>query len=111
MGFAKGYDENMAVLQPRSLRRLRALLGDRPLLVGASRKRFISKIISDAKAKRSSVLPAVKLSEAESLAERDLGTSGACCAALLGGADILRVHDVKTVRTVCDVFCGILQTE
>ena len=58
----------------RRLPELRAL--DRPVLVGPSRKSFIGRVLD---------LP---------LGERLLGTAAAVAACVLGGAHIVRVHDV-----------------
>jgi dihydropteroate synthase len=104
IGFAKEYDTNIALLKPTNLQRLKSLLHDRPMMVGASRKRFIGTII-DSKSKqqvgglqRSSVPPTSAASS------RDWGTAGVCCAAVQGGANILRVHNVKGIKDACDVF-------
>jgi dihydropteroate synthase len=77
IGFGKTLDHNLKLL--RDLPALAAL--GRPLLVGASRKAFIGKILK------------------EEPADRLEGSLAAAVAAVLGGANILRVHDVKeTVR-------------
>jgi dihydropteroate synthase len=77
IGFGKTLDHNLALL--RDLPAL-AQLGQ-PLLIGASRKAFIGKLLGvDA-------------------GERLEGSLGAATAAILNGANILRVHDVQeTVR-------------
>lgn len=77
IGFGKSVDDNLVLLA--SLPRLAAL--GQPLLVGASRKRFVA-----------------ALSGATDLQERDIATVGAGCVAALGGAAILRVHDVRSHR-------------
>ena len=59
---------------------------DLPLLVGVSRKSFIGTILKEPDPKR-----------------RLWGTAAACCAAIAGGADILRVHDVAEMVDVCRV--------
>jgi dihydropteroate synthase len=97
IGFAKGYDENIKLLHPDGIRRFKALLGDRPLLIGASRKRFLNRILSSSSSSSG---------EAD-LIERDLGTAGACCAAMMGGADFVRVHNVKVTRAVCISFMNL----
>jgi dihydropteroate synthase len=77
IGFGKTLDHNLALL--RGLPALAAL--GQPLLVGASRKTFIGTILG--------VGPNERLE----------GSLAAAVAAVLGGANILRVHDVKeTVR-------------
>lgn len=79
IGFAKTSDQNLEIL--RELPRVRSL--GFPLLVGPSRKSFIGNILDRPDPKR-----------------RVWGTAAACVAAIVGGADILRVHDVAEL---CDV--------
>jgi dihydropteroate synthase len=79
IGFAKNYEQNLEIL--RELRSLSAL--NCPILVGASRKSFIGRILNQPEPKA-----------------RVWGTASACCAAIANGADILRVHDVKEMREV-----------
>lgn len=79
IGFGKAFDHNLLIL--RDLMRLNSL--GRPLLIGPSRKAFLGRIL-DKKAP-----------------ERDTGTMAAVSAALLNGAHIVRVHNVKmAVETV-----------
>lgn len=61
-----------------------------PLLVGPSRKAFIGKALDD------------------KACERDTGTAGAAVSLALQGVQIVRVHDVQTVRRVLTLFeaCG-----
>jgi dihydropteroate synthase len=83
IGFGKTAEDNLLLL--RRLEVLRCL--DLPILVGASRKSFLGKILN---------LPV----------ERRLTGSLACCAvAIMAGAHIVRVHDVEETRQVamlCD---------
>jgi dihydropteroate synthase len=83
IGFAKTAAQSMALLH--RLAEFQEL--SHPLLVGPSRKSFIGAILQRPDAK-----------------ERIWGTAGACCAAIAGGADILRVHDGAEMRDVCRVF-------
>jgi len=46
-----------------------------------------------------------------SLKERDLATAGACCAAILGGAEMIRVHNVRDVSAVCNTFQHLIKPE
>lgn len=120
IGFAKGYEENLALLQPRNLRRFKKLLGDRFMVVGFSRKKFLSRIVEESLVQRRQVnyeidtevpasarsvvggtLPAVS---AVSLEERDLASAAGCTALLQGQADVVRVHNVAPTRIVCDTF-------
>lgn len=80
IGFAKNYDQNLEIF--RRLPVFRSL--NCPILVGPSRKSFIGRILNQPDPKA-----------------RVWGTAAACCAAIAGGADILRVHDVKEMRDVC----------
>jgi dihydropteroate synthase len=82
IGFAKTPAQNLVLL--RRLPELKAL--GYPLLVGPSRKSFIGNI----------------LNQPDPL-QRVWGTAAACCGAIAGGADILRVHDVAQMRDVCRV--------
>ena len=76
IGFGKTLEHNLALL--RGLSALAAL--GRPLLVGASRKTFIGKILN--------------LDPDERLE----GSLAAAAAAVLAGANIVRAHDVKETR-------------
>jgi dihydropteroate synthase len=80
IGFAKNYDQNLEIF--RRLPVFRSL--NCPILVGPSRKNFIGRILNQPDPKA-----------------RVWGTAAVCCAAISGGADILRVHDVKEMRDVC----------
>ncbi|MBH8572332.1 dihydropteroate synthase [Nostocaceae cyanobacterium CENA369] len=79
IGFAKNYEQNLEIF--RRLQSLKAL--NSPILVGASRKSFIGRILNQPEPKA-----------------RVWGTAVACCAAIFNGADILRVHDVREMRDV-----------
>lgn len=79
IGFAKNYAQNLEIF--RQLSKLKML--QCPILVGASRKSFIGKIINQPEPKA-----------------RVWGTAAACCAAIFNGADILRIHDVAEMRDV-----------
>jgi dihydropteroate synthase/2-amino-4-hydroxy-6-hydroxymethyldihydropteridine diphosphokinase len=80
IGFAKRSRHNLELL--RALRDVREKLGGLPLLLGASRKRFIGELVGEAEPKR-----------------RDWGTA-AVTAAAVPYADIHRVHDVRAMRQV-----------
>lgn len=86
IGFAKVLEHNLALL--RRLPELRAI--GCPILVGPSRKRFIGTILDQ---------PDPKL--------RVWGTGAACAAAIAGGADLVRVHDVAQMVDVCRVSDAI----
>lgn len=88
IGFAKNYEQNLEIF--RRLSELRQL--NCPILVGASRKSFIGRILNQPDPKA-----------------RVWGTAAACCAAIFNGADILRVHDVKEMREVSLVADAIFR--
>jgi dihydropteroate synthase len=89
IGFAKTAEQNLEIL--RQLPRFRSL--GVPLLVGVSRKSFIGRILDRPDPK-----------------DRVWGTAAACCAAIAGWADILRVHDVLEMHDVCRVADAIWRT-
>ncbi|MEH1790402.1 dihydropteroate synthase [Nostoc sp.] len=88
IGFAKNYEQNLEIF--RGLRSLAAL--NCPILVGASRKSFIGRILNQPNPKA-----------------RVWGTAAACSAAIFNGADILRVHDVQEMRDVSLVADAIFR--
>jgi len=88
VGFAKTSAHSLAVLA--ALPRLLAL--GRPVLVGASRKRFVGEISGVAE-------PAARVH----------GSVGAHAAALALGARVFRVHDVRAHREALDVAWAVLR--
>ena len=86
IGFSKRSEHSLRVLA--SLERLAAL--GHPMVVGASRKRFIG-----------------ELSGVRDAASRVYGSVGAAVAAFERGARILRVHDVAATRQALDVADAI----
>jgi dihydropteroate synthase len=86
IGFAKNYGQNLEIL--RQIPVFRQL--NCPVLIGPSRKSFIGWILNQPEPK-----------------ERAWGTAAACCAAIAGGADILRVHDGKAMVEVSKVADAI----
>lgn len=86
IGFAKTTPQNLELI--RQIPEFRRL--DLPILVGVSRKSFIGKIL-----------------EQNDPQQRQWGTAAACCGAIAGFADILRVHDVAPMRDVCRVADAI----
>lgn len=94
IGFGKRVEDNVAVL--RHVERFASL--GYPVLIGASRKRFIGAL----------------LEEVNEVAATDPGArlfgSLACAAwATLGGASILRVHDVGPTREAVSVLTQVMQ--
>ncbi len=90
IGFAKNHQQNIEIFHKLHL--LEKL--NCPILVGASRKSFIGKILNQPDPKA-----------------RVWGTAAACCAAIFQGADILRVHDVQQMREVSLVADALMRTK
>lgn len=88
IGFAKTVEHNLAIL--KNLSELKVL--GRPILVGTSRKSFIGKILN------------------LEVNERINGTIASSCLAIINGAQILRVHDVKEVRQAARLIDAILSS-
>jgi dihydropteroate synthase len=87
IGFGKSQSQNLELIA--RLDELIAAFPDYPLLIGTSRKSFIGKILAD-----SSGTPAPA-------SERLYGSLATITAAVLKGANIVRVHDVKpTLDTI-----------
>ncbi len=82
IGFGKSYPQNLEIL--RRIPDLRAL--GCPILIGPSRKSFIGWILDQ-----------------PDPTQRVWGTAAACCAAISGGADILRIHDGREMVEVSRV--------
>lgn len=97
IGFGKSYPQNYELLA--RLPEL-ARLGY-PLLVGTSRKAFISRATSNASA------PALT-TPARTTNDRAWGTAATVAASILGGAHIVRVHDVAEMLQVARVTDAIL---
>ena len=87
IGFGKTADQNLEVLH--NLERFRAL--GYPLLVGASRKSTLGRLLDR---------PPDQRLEA---------TAAAVAIAIAGGADMVRVHDVKAMVRVCRVSDAIVR--
>jgi dihydropteroate synthase len=85
IGFGKRLCDNLAL--HRHLDRLRVL--GRPIVFGPSRKSFLGSLTGAPPA------------------EREFGTAAAVAAAVLRGANVVRVHDVKAMREVVEVAYAI----
>lgn len=88
IGFGKTVEQNVLIL--RKLSRFR-LMG-KPVLVGTSRKSFIGSITG------------------KDVGSRTLGTAASVSAAILNGADIVRVHDIADMKDVVSVTDAIRGT-
>jgi len=87
IGFGKRLEDNLNVL--KNLKKL-SILGC-PILIGCSRKSFISKILD---------LP---------VEERLEGSLAALAVAVMNGANIVRVHDVKESRRAASLVDAVLR--
>ncbi len=86
IGFAKSYPQNLEILrQIPVLRQLHC-----PILIGPSRKSFLGWLLQQPDPQ-----------------QRIWGTAAACCAAIAGGADIIRVHDGDEMVQVAKVADAI----
>jgi dihydropteroate synthase len=84
-----------------------------PLLVGASRKGFIARMLAageEAVQQRQQSTHSAAATDAQAVAPinvsteiRDWGTAATVAASILGGADIVRVHNVAAMRAVKDI--------
>ena len=72
-----------------------------PILVGASRKSFIRKILKETQ--ETDIPPDLPLVEA--------GSQAAAAAAILNGAHIIRVHDVAATVTTAKIIDAIVNSE
>ena len=88
IGFGKTADQNIEVL--RHLDRFKSL--GMPILVGTSRKSTIGRLLGG--------LPPD---------QRLHGTAATVALAIAGGADIVRVHDVREMKQVCQVADAIVR--
>lgn len=88
IGFAKTYDQNLEILRKTAVFQSLGV----PLLIGPSRKSFIGRILDRPEPK-----------------QRVWGTAAACVAAIAGGADILRVHDVPQLYDVSRVADAVFR--
>jgi dihydropteroate synthase len=99
LGFSKRSEHSIRLL--RELERFAAL--DAPIVIGASRKRFVREAIKP-------VAPDGSVSLPPSLADRDTATSAVNVLALERGAMIFRVHNVRVNRKALDAAWKILTT-
>jgi len=88
IGFGKRLQHNLQILS--RLGQLRTL--GRPIMVGASRKRFIGEVTG-----------------IKAPAERIFGTAAACALAVAQGALALRVHDVAEMRQAVAVAAAVVE--
>jgi len=88
VGFGKSPEQNVELIA--RLDDLRSRLPSFPFLIGTSRKSFIGRLLEDAPVE-----------------ERIYGTMATVTAAVLGGAQIVRVHDLRAARETVRVADAI----
>ena len=95
LGFSKSIDQNVELI--RDLPRFRDSLGDysnalshMPVLIGPSRKGFLGKLTGRKQA-----------------ADRDWATCAAAVACAVGGANIIRAHNVAAVRDALKIAAAV----
>lgn len=86
IGFGKNREHNLILLA--ELQALTVI--GRPILIGVSRKAFIGQILN------------------RPVGERVMGTAAAVAVAVLHGARVLRVHDVRAMRDVLNIVNAIM---
>ena len=92
LGFGKTLEHNLALM--RNVPKLKAL--GYPLLIAASRKTFLRTLLTGEK------------SEPASLDDLDTATNVTTMLALLGGADMVRVHNVKEAINTLKILEAVL---
>ena len=93
-GFGKSFDENYPLLARQS----ELLELGQPLLVGVSRKSFLGRKLADLFGGMDAPM-----------AERGNATVAAVTAAILGGAHIVRVHDVRAAMEAARIADAVLE--
>jgi dihydropteroate synthase len=109
LGFAKDARHTLEAI--RRLPELAAL--GRPVLAGPSRKSFIGRVLGPGGVGGARSAPPLderaRIHFERAVDQRVFGTSGAVAACVLGGAHIVRVHDVREmvdVVRICDAIRG-----
>lgn len=107
LGFGKAFEENYALLS--GLEQLHAL--GRPLLVGASRKSFLTRTLAALAGQSASIeggMPAAQpTTQTASLPAALHATLAAHTAAILAGAHLVRAHDVAAARQAAAIADAI----
>jgi dihydropteroate synthase len=98
-GFGKRFDENFELLA----RQAELLALGRPLLVGLSRKSFLSKALL-----KSAAHAAIEVEEEWPAESREIASIGAIVAAILHGASIVRVHQVRAAVGAAAIADAVL---
>jgi len=94
IGFGKSQEQNVELIDKLDL--LKAAFSNLPILIGTSRKSFIGRILAD------------EAGDAAPLDRRMYGSMASIAAAVMKGANIVRVHDVKAAIETVKVIDAIL---
>ena len=94
IGFGKSQEQNLELIE--KLDQLKTAFSDLPILIGTSRKSFIGRILAD------------EAGDAAPLDRRMYGSMASIAAAVMKGANIVRVHDVKAAIETVKVIDAIL---
>jgi len=94
IGFGKSQEQNVELID--KLDQLKAAFSDLPILIGTSRKSFIGRILAD---EAGDPAPADR---------RMYGSMASIAAAVMKGANIVRVHDVRAAIETVKVIDAIL---
>ena len=94
IGFGKSQEQNGELIDKLDL--LKAAFSNLPILIGTSRKSFIGRILAD------------EAGDAAPLDRRMYGSMASIAAAVMKGANIVRVHDVKAAIETVKVIDAIL---
>ena len=94
IGFGKSQEQNVELID--KLDQLKAAFSDLPILIGTSRKSFIGRILAD---EAGDPAPADR---------RMYGSMASVAAAVMKGANIVRVHDVRAAIETVKVIDAIL---
>ena len=87
IGFAKNVDQNLILLQ--NIEEFVEM--NHPVLIGASRKRFIGAVINESDPTK-----------------RIFGTAAVASRCIIAGVDILRVHDIKEISQLTVMIKSII---
>ena len=106
LGFGKSIAQNYELLA----RWYRLRNFHLPLLVGSSRKSFIQHVVTKSRQTPGPAISHRRIPFVKSSPELIAGTAGTVVAAVLGGAHIARVHDVKEILPALQIADAILHS-
>ena len=94
IGFGKSQEQNVELID--KLDQLKAVFSDLPILIGTSRKSFIGRILAD------------EAGDPAPPDRRMYGSMASIAAAVMKGANVVRVHDVRAAIETVKVIDAIL---